>query len=236
MTRNGLTLIELLIVITIIAILAGAAMPYAQQYIEDTRIAKAKQDLDEIRNALVRYESDQNRTYEQTDISRLVGAYLNKAMADPWGSPYRIAPASSTCYSIGSDRLPESGDEIIVDFRPPLTISRAFWEDSNKNTVVDSDDSLLLRFTRPVRRATGDGPQILIANDDFVYSAGTPDDNYSDLAFSDFNMSARLKLNFSTATPFKPGLDTITVSTSNTIFDGSGNRCKSDQPTVIKTR
>ena len=50
MRKKGFTLIELLIVIMIIAILTGVAMPYVQNYLDDARLSTAKSDLNEIRN------------------------------------------------------------------------------------------------------------------------------------------------------------------------------------------
>ncbi|HNW35800.1 MAG TPA: prepilin-type N-terminal cleavage/methylation domain-containing protein, partial [Candidatus Ozemobacteraceae bacterium] len=55
--KTGFTLIELLVVIAIIAILAGAALPYVQAYVEESRISKAKGDLEEVGKALAIYES-----------------------------------------------------------------------------------------------------------------------------------------------------------------------------------
>ncbi|HNV71560.1 MAG TPA: prepilin-type N-terminal cleavage/methylation domain-containing protein, partial [Candidatus Ozemobacteraceae bacterium] len=61
--RKGVTLIELLIVVTILSILAGAAIPYVQDYVEDSRIGRARADIDEIRNALARYEVERGQAY-----------------------------------------------------------------------------------------------------------------------------------------------------------------------------
>ena len=237
MKKTGFTLLELLIVITIIAILAGAVLPYVQQYIDDTRFSKAKQDLSEIRNALVRYETDQSRLYEHTDLRALIGPYLNKGMSDPWGSPYLIAPASSTCYSLGPDRTAETGDEIRQNFRPPLALARAAWEDANNNTRVDSGDVLVLKFTRPLRDQPGDGPQTAIANDDFVYSNGAPDLDYSTPMFFNNRMTVRIPINYSApGNAFKPGLDTLSIVSGNTLYDGENTPCIIEMPVAIKAQ
>ncbi|HPT47515.1 MAG TPA: prepilin-type N-terminal cleavage/methylation domain-containing protein, partial [Candidatus Rifleibacterium sp.] len=55
--RAGFTLIELLVVITILAILVGAALPYVQNYVAESRLSKAKSDLEEIKKALAIYET-----------------------------------------------------------------------------------------------------------------------------------------------------------------------------------
>jgi general secretion pathway protein G len=234
--KTGFTLIELLVVVTILAILIGGALPFAQQYLEDSRYSRAKQDLDEIRNALIRFETDQMRPYTDSGISDLVGPYLNKGMADPWGQPYKISSASSTCYSLGADRKEASGDDVVVSFRPPLSVSRAFWEDSNKNTFVDDGDGLIIKFTRPLRKQPGDGPQLNIGSSDFYFSNGAPAGDFSNLQFSDYDMTTKLELNFAGATPFKSGFDLIGVTNNNTIFDGSGQSCRSGQAIVIKPR
>lgn len=231
MGPHGFTLLELLIVVTIIAILAGAVLPYAQQYIDDSRIARAKQDLDEIRNALVRYEVDQQRIFTDTTITPLVGPYISKAMADPWGSPYVISSPKSLCYSLGPDRVDGSGDEVLVDFRPPLAISKAFHEDTNKNTLVDTGDKLLLKFTRPF---VPPGPSLTVGTD-FAFSEGTPANNYSALEVGDYNRWAKLTLDFGANPPFRTGLATIEAVPGNTVVDGNGLACKTNQPMVIKS-
>jgi general secretion pathway protein G len=98
MIRKGFTLIELLVVITILAILAGAALPYVQNYVAESRIAKAKTDLEEVARALAVYETREGE-YVKGNVSDLTGRYLNKAPIDPWGKPYLVATASGLVIS-----------------------------------------------------------------------------------------------------------------------------------------
>lgn len=235
MKNRAFTLIELLIVITIIAILAGAALPYVQQYVDESRFSRAKQDLNEIRNALMRYEADQNKVYNKPDIRDLVGSYLSKALIDPWGSPYKVAPTSSTCYTLGPDGADSTGDEYKVYFRPPLALSKAYWEDSDQTGGLTNGDKLILKFSRPLRRNAGDGPQSTVATDDLVYTAGAPAADYA-VSFppSDFDMTVNLVLAGNPT--FKPGQDYIKVKSGSTIVDGDGIPCIADQEILIKAR
>ncbi|MBP5470947.1 MAG: prepilin-type N-terminal cleavage/methylation domain-containing protein, partial [Candidatus Riflebacteria bacterium] len=106
--KKGFTLIELLIVITILAILAGAAVPYVQDYVEDARIAKCREDLGELRNAIMRYEVERNKLFDPENDGvgttaaeklknwqqMLVGPFLTQALTDPWGRPYYFSHAA----------------------------------------------------------------------------------------------------------------------------------------------
>lgn len=236
MKSRGFSLIELLIVITIIAILVGGVLPYVQQYVEDSRLSKAKQDLDELKKAIIRFETDQDRLYPAEDLSPLVGPYITQAKADPWGGAYKVAPASSTVYSVGPDRVDGSGDEIIVYFRPPLAISRAYWEDTDNNTRVNDGDKLILKFTRPLRNEAGDGPVTANADDALVFSSGNLAADYTSLEFFNNRMTVKLGLDFTLSTPFMPGKDTVSVKTNSNIVDGDNVPCRDNLETVIKAQ
>ena len=155
--RKGFTLIELLIVITIMAILAGAAVPYVQDYVEDARIAKAREDLGELRNAIMRYEVERGKLFDPVKEGKgiddwqtlLVGPFLTNALTDPWGRPYYFSHACSMVFSAAED-----GDKntniISVDCRPAMAPTRAWWYDIDRNGRVSTNDYIDVKFTRPI--------------------------------------------------------------------------------------
>ncbi len=218
--RRGVTLIELLIVVTIIAILSGAAIPYVQQYIDDSRISKAKADLDEIRNALVRYELERGQEYTGTTIASLVGPFLSKALVDPWGAPYQILTASSTCFTKGSDGQIGGGDDIIAEFRPRMAVSRIVWLDINQNGTVDIPDSVLFKCTRPILTAAP---------------------NLSGLTLSGGSLSSPAQVtgtfkniaSYAVLTAFVPGSDTVSIAAGNQLQDGTGASANSDKLKIL---
>lgn len=61
MTKKGFTIIELLIVITIISILVGVAVPYYNDYIYDARLSTLKQNLATYRQVLNQFRGDNQR-------------------------------------------------------------------------------------------------------------------------------------------------------------------------------
>ncbi len=163
MHKKGFTLIELLVVITILAILAGAAVPYVQNYLDDARISTAKNDLNEIRNAIMRFETDNGEFFNpgfgktgtdyikslETFQQRLVGGYLMKAMTDPWGRPYYYSHAAAMVFSAAEDGQ-LSTNIISRDVRPLMAPTRAWWTDNNNNSMVDTGDIIDIKFSRPI--------------------------------------------------------------------------------------
>jgi general secretion pathway protein G len=228
MLRKGFTLIELLIVITIIAILAGAAIPYVQDYVEESRYSRAKQDLDEIKNALVRWGVEKGPwPAGETTINPLVGPYLTKSLADPWGAQYYVRDASSTVQSFGADRAQGGGDDITEAFRPPLACTRCYYLDVNDNGVIDPGDSLNLKFTRPIT----DVSSFTAADLTFLDGTTLTGSGATELIYSGFGAS----MAFGITTPFKPGLSSFTIA-AGTVQDGEGNDPKTTAPTTVQLR
>ena len=61
MNKKGFSLIELLIVVAIIAVLAGVAIPYYNDYIIDSRTSVLQNNLATIRKAINQFRADNQR-------------------------------------------------------------------------------------------------------------------------------------------------------------------------------
>ncbi len=231
--KRAFTLIELLIVITIIAILAGAAIPYVKDYVDDARYARAKEDLTEIRNALVRFETDRNASYLSTSVGELVGPYLQKVLVDPWGGSYLVSDAASKVYSAGPDGVANNGDDVAENFRPPLALSKAYWEDADLSGTVNDNDNLIFKFTRPVPT----GPAL--AETDFGFSAPADVPVFGATTWVS-NREVKVVMATVGVNPLVAGLTTIVVSLAGqaTIQDGAipPVNCKPGQPIPIRAR
>jgi general secretion pathway protein G len=103
---GGFTLIEIMVVITILGILAALIVPRVVGRTDDARIAAAKQDIASIQQALKLYRLD-NGAYPSTEqgLRALLakptiepvpanwkqGGYLERSSVpkDPWGNEYK---------------------------------------------------------------------------------------------------------------------------------------------------
>ncbi len=101
--QTGFTLIEILVVVSILAILGALVVPKIMDRPNDARVVAAKQDIGAIVAALKLYKLDNGR-YPSTEqgLKALTekpgsepvpqnwkpGGYLEKAPKDPWGNGY----------------------------------------------------------------------------------------------------------------------------------------------------
>lgn len=116
----GLTLVELLVVLLIIALIAGFAVPRVVNYLSGARSDAAEIQIKRLGGVLELYRLDTGR-YPTTgeglaalmqppaDGGRWNGPYLESgdALTDPWGRPYRYAAPGRSgdydLYSLGAD-------------------------------------------------------------------------------------------------------------------------------------
>ena len=128
---RGFTLVELVIVLTIIGILAGSGIYMMTGFIDDAKYEKVNMDLKNLNVALMQYERInyfKPPTQEQ-GLKALVEkptsdpqpqrwrAYLTEAILDPWGQEYQYRyPATKSkkkydLYSLGEDGVESEDDQ-----------------------------------------------------------------------------------------------------------------------------
>lgn len=123
--KGGFTLIEILLVVVIIGILAGIALPKLSGHTRRAEITRARAEIENIATALAQYEMDMGEfprslleLVSSPGSDRWNGPYLPKGVPnDPWRRPYvyvypgRRNPHSYDLCSLGPDGV-ESSDDI----------------------------------------------------------------------------------------------------------------------------
>ena len=120
-TLTGFTLIEVLITLTIIAILMSFVAPYVLNRPDQARDLKLKFDFEAIESALALYKLDNGKyPTQELGFDHLINGdngskYLSKIPEDPWGSNYVYKMENNVVeiISIGADGLldgPEDDD------------------------------------------------------------------------------------------------------------------------------
>ena len=98
MSRTGFTLIELIVVLTVLALLLTIAVPRYFAHIEHAKEATLKQDLMVMRDAIDKFHGDKGRYPDQLD--ELVSArYIRSIPLDPITestSTWRVIPPTDT--------------------------------------------------------------------------------------------------------------------------------------------
>jgi general secretion pathway protein G len=102
---KGFSLIELLVVITILGILVSFGSLYYANTANDARLVKARQDLESIKNAIKMYRVDTRGQYPPS-IDALVGKYIAIKPIDPWGSPYKLDTVKLEIYCVPKASVP----------------------------------------------------------------------------------------------------------------------------------
>lgn len=131
-TRHGYTLVEIMLVLSIIAVLVAAGINFMSGNLDTAREIRVKGDLQTLKVQLSTYEM--NNMFIPTTEQGLMALVVQptsepkptrwrqllkrEALIDPWGSPYKYQnpgkhnPTSYDLYSMGADRLDGTADDI----------------------------------------------------------------------------------------------------------------------------
>ncbi len=113
----GVTLVEVLIVVAIMAMLAGGVAFAYLPRLKETRIKTAKQGALEIRKVVQLWQTDNGSDCPSLSQLRKDG-YLDKAgtTEDPWGKAFKIKCTDAEIYvtSTGPDQKRSTDDDIQV--------------------------------------------------------------------------------------------------------------------------
>jgi len=100
--RSGFTLMEMLVVVAIIVIIAGAATPLVLNYMAQARLDRAKMDIKKLETAVSNYNL-KHGTFPQslqelTQIDNLGNppVLAQQDLLDPWNQPYQYNPGQMT--------------------------------------------------------------------------------------------------------------------------------------------
>ena len=231
---------ELLVVVAIIAVLVGAALPYVQNYVNESKIAKARSDLDEICRSLAAYEFREG-PYNATDVAFLTGRYLTRTPLDPWGQRYVISTRSAEVYSAGPDRdLTTLQDNQVMSYQPPLALMNCTWLDRNQSGAPDADlpsDQVVMQFNRSMANTTASFTPVNSLNTAFFISSGTMEEQFLVASTTVSSGQREIYLTIKGNQLFSPREATIEIKPNQTLLvDWGGKYGIASQPVKILSR
>jgi len=100
--RSGFTLMEMLVVVAIIVIIAGAATPLVLNYLAQARVDRAKLDIKKLETAISSFNAKHGQYPETLQQLTQPDEFGNNPvlsaqdLLDPWGRPYNYQPAQMT--------------------------------------------------------------------------------------------------------------------------------------------
>ena len=238
--RKGFSLIELLVVVVIVALLIGVAAPYYADYVKESKLSKAKADLDVLKQALTLFNSREDIPYQgvlatqapyfpllgESDFVGLQGQYLTNIPLDPWSKNYKLDPYGCFVYSEGADSS-KTSDDIRQYYVKELALRKVEWEDNDNDRTMNTGDLIYLHFNKAVSRAI---PASL--RDDFdVYE----NNQATASLFFDVNFASAENLGYNAANQATQSTLICTVAGGNTTKVGIHSIALKDSLAVLRS-
>jgi general secretion pathway protein G len=101
LARAAFTLMEMLVVVAILVVLAGAAVPIYLNYLDNAKRDRAKVDVKTLQQAVEAYKTEHGQYPQNLQIltqpDQALGSFATleqSALLDPWGNPYMFDPST----------------------------------------------------------------------------------------------------------------------------------------------
>ncbi|WGL18192.1 type IV pilin protein [Microbulbifer bruguierae] len=137
--QRGFTLIELIIVVAIIALLAGIAWPSYQEHVKTTRRADAQGALMALAQAMERHFTDKGTYSGAADNNGIPTIFAGEAPLDGGAKFYnlRITAADGTSYTLQAQ--PKNGQAGDGNLQLKSSGQKA-WDRDNDGSLTDAGD------------------------------------------------------------------------------------------------
>jgi general secretion pathway protein G len=111
---RGMTLIEIMVVLVILGLIAGAIGYNVFNQLKEAQLKTAKLDLTAISNGVDLYHVETGQWPDS--LAQLVPKFVREIHKDPWGSEYSFVRNGEgyTVYSFGPDKAQGGGDDVTV--------------------------------------------------------------------------------------------------------------------------
>ena len=113
--RRGMTLIEIMVVLVILGMIAGAIGYNVFQQLQRAQVDSARLDLRKLSDSIDMYRVEQGSLPDQ--LQNLVPKILKEVRKDPWGTDYKYVKQGDNyqVYSYGPDKAQGGGDDVIIN-------------------------------------------------------------------------------------------------------------------------
>ena len=111
---RGMTLIEIMVVLVILGLIAGAIGFNVFQRLKEAQVQTAKLDLKAISDGVDLYHVETGNWPD--NLTGLVPKFVKEIRKDPWGNDYQYLRTGDgyDVYSYGPDKVQGGGDDITV--------------------------------------------------------------------------------------------------------------------------